>query len=509
MILFFISFYVFYVIIVDCSYWNKGLNNIEIDNDKNKYSCAIRSPKKCYMNAFLNFFDFSKMIEYNCDSPKYQSTFFETLENYTFYYDSIFDDNVSVLNFPLTNNGNYSGDEFNNNNNFARKVISNIKGDSEKDMKNSEVFLLKEGKYSTIEMEIKKNDNLSKERKKMSNLGSKIKNIILIYIDSLSRQQFHRQLHTFSNLLSDLFNNAHANYESFEFLKYHTFDNHNLHYSINSIFYGSNTLLNEYSEGVNKPMSILSHLKNNGFITAQSANICSKHLSGSYYNAFKEEFDHENIAMFCDTSYSITDQKKKNIKGIHSSLKRCLFGKNTFEYVINYGKLFWDAYPENNKFLQLGLFDGNERTGEVVKYLDDNLVDFILDLLNQGKFYKTALFLVSGKGEIEAGIFNKNINSEYFYEKNLGSWFIVLNKYGIEDEILQNVRNNTQKFVTPYDVYESLLSIIYDCYNIDCSEKIKHRSINGISAFNSISGFERNCEMYKEISQNRCHCKKY
>ena len=66
-----------------------------------------------------------------------------------------------------------------------------------------------------------------------------------------------------------------------------------------------------------------------------------------------------------------------------------------------------------------------------------------------------------------------------------------------------------QNFVTPYDVYDTLLSIIYDCYDINCTEKIKHRSINGISAFNSINGFERNCEKYKEISENGCHCKKY
>ena len=506
-LLIFIGFYSCYAIIVNCSYWNKGFNNIEIDNDKNKYSCRIQKPNKCYINAFDGFFDFSKMMDYNCNAQK--SSFSETVENYTLYYDVIFDDNVSVLNFPMTNNENYSGDEFNNGYNFARKVISNIKGDTEKDLENSEVFLIKDGKYGTIEMNIKKNKTLIEKRRKNLDHSSKIKNIIFIYFDSLSRPQFHRQLHSFSSLLSGLLDDAHTNYESFEFLKYHTFDNYNLHHSINSIFYGSSTLQNEYQTEEDKPQHILSHLKKNGFITAQSANICSKHLSGSYYSSFNDEFDHENVGMFCDTNYFIVDQKKKNIKGPHSSLKRCLFGKNTFEYVINYGKIFWDTYPENNKFLQLGFFDGNERTGEVVKYLDEFLVDFILDIINQGKFYKTALFLVSSKGEIEAGIFNKNINSEYFYEKNLGSWFMLINKYGVEDEIIQNIRNNIQKFVTPYDVYESMLSIIYDCYDIDCGGRIKHRSNNGNSVFNNINGYERNCELYKEISEYQCHCKMY
>lgn len=504
----FISFYIFYYLVLNCSYWNKGLNGVQIDNNKNKYSCKIRSPSKCYISAFDNVFDFSKMLDYKCDSQNMKFTFLETLENYSLYYDAEFEDNVSVLNFPLTNNEQYSGFEFNNENNFGRKVITNIKGDSKKDIQNSEIFLIKDGKYSTIEMNMNKNHTLIRERKKKENASSKIKNIIFIYFDSLSRQQFLRQLQTFSNILSDLYDSSNTNYESLEFLKYHTFNNYN-HQSLNSLFYGTSILHNEYNNEDEKPMHILSHLKNNGFITAQSANICSKHLSGSYFNSFKDEFDHENIAMFCDPNYSIVDPKKKYIKGIHSSLKRCLFGRDTFEYVFDYGKMFWETYSENNKFLRLGFFDGNENSGEVVKYLDNYLVDFLLDIINKGKFLNTMLFLVSSSGEIEAGIFDKKRKSEFFYEKNLGSWFMIINKYGLDKKIIENIKKNMQNFVTPYDVYDTLLSIIYDCYDINCTEKIKHRSINGISAFNSINGFERNCEKYKEISENGCHCKKY
>ena len=502
------TIYFIYLIATSCSYWNKGLSNFTIDNDKNKYSCKISSPDKCYIYTFDRAFDFSRMMNYNCETAQNIPTYYEILENYSLYYDTEFKDNISVLNFPLTNNGNYSGEEFNNENNFARKVITNIKGGLEKDI-NSEIFLIKDGKEGKIEMSINKNKTLVEERKMSTNFSGKIRNIIFIYFDSLSRTQFHRKLKTFSGFLSDIFNNAHSNYESFEFFKYHTLNNYNLHQSNNLMFYGTNTLLTDYINEEEKPLHILSHLKNKGYITAQSTNICSKHLSSSYYKSFQEEFDHENIAMFCDPSYFITNPKKKNIKGIHSSLKRCLFGKNSFEYVINYGKLFWDAYAESNKFLRLGFFDGNERSGEVIRYLDDELVDFIVKLINEGKFYKTALFLVSSKGEIEAGIYNKNKKSEYFFEKNLGSWFIIMNKYGIEDEIIQNVRNNMQNFVTPYDVYDSLLSIINNCYNSECYTKISHKSENGNSIFNNINGYERNCENYKEIKENGCHCIKY
>ena len=504
-----VGFYILYLVNISCNYWNTGLKNTYIDNDKNKYSCKIISPSKCYMKAFGNFFDFSEMRGYKCDTLPNEPTYGEILENYNLYFDTQFDENVSVLNFPLTNNGNYSGDEFNNENNFARTVNINIKGSKQKDINNSEIFLVRKEKQGNIEMNIIRNKTLAEERIKKTNNSVKLKNIILIYFDSLSRQQLHRKLKSLSGFLSDIYDRGHPNYESFEFLKYHTFENYNLHQSINTMFYGTDSIFNNYDNIEDKPLHILSHLKQNGYVTAQSANICSKKLSSNYYNLFQDEFDYENIAMFCDPNYFITNQKISNIKGRHSSLIRCMYGKNTFEYILEYGKIFWETYGDCNKFLRLGFFDGNEKSGEVIKYMDDSLVSFIIDLINGGKFYKTILFLVSGKGEIEMGIYDKNKKSEFYFEKHLGSFFIILNKYGIVDEIMQNVRNNIQNFVTPYDVYDTMLSVIYDCFDINCLEKIKHKSTNGNSVFNNINGFERNCEKYKEIKENSCHCKKY
>ena len=503
------GFYILYLINISCNYWYKGLKNISIDNDKNKYSCKIVAPSKCYMKGFDGFFDFTGMRGYTCDTLPNEPTFLEIMDNYNLYFDTQLDENVSVLNFPLTNNGNYSGDVFNNDNTFAKKVNINIKGSQEKDTYNSEIFLVRKEKLGNIEMNINRNKTLVEERLKKTNNLFKLKNIIFFYFDSLSRQQLHRKLKDLSGFLSDIFDRAHTNYESFEFLKYHTFENYNLHQSINAMFYGTDSLLNNYDNNTEVPLHILSHLKQNGYITAQSANICSKKLSSNYYNLFQDEFDHENIAMFCDPNYFVTNQKVSNIKGIHSSLIRCMHGKNTFEYILEYGKLFWETYGDCNKFLRLGFFDGNEKSGEVIKFLDEILVNFIIDLINGGKFHKTILFLVSGKGDIEIGIFDKNKKSEFYFEKNLGSFFIVLNKYGIADEIVQNVRNNMQNFVTPYDVYDTMLSAIYDCYDFNCLEKIKHKSTNGNSVFNNINGFERNCEKYKEIKENDCHCKKY
>lgn len=500
-----IGFYFF----ISCDYWSKGLKEIEIDNNKKKYSCKMKTPKLCYINGLNGIFDFSKLTGYICEDVDFK--FGDVITNLNLYYDTGFDENITVLNYPFTNNENFSKNEYDNQNNLAREVFANIKGGNNKDYKNSEVFLMKNDfGHGYIEMKINKNYTLIEERNKILT-NPKIKNILFIYLDSLSRPHFHRQFSSLSSLLQDLYANSHLNFESFQFLKYHIFDESDQYLntkSINSLFYGQDILYNTYNNITEKPQNILTHLKQNGFITGQSSNICSKHLS-SYHKILNEEFDHENIAMFCDLNYNMVNKKNANIKGINSVLRRCLYGKDSFEYVLEYGKLFWETYSDNKKFLRLGFFDGNERTGEVVKYLDGKLTDFIIDIINNGRFYRTALFFVSSKGGIEYGIFDKMKYSEFFHEKNLGTFFILMNKYGMNETILNNMRNNVQIFVTPYDVYDSLLSIIYDCYNQECFDKIKFKSKNGNSIFNEINGYERNCDTYNEIKDSNCQCKKY
>ena len=104
------------------------------------------------------------------------------------------------------------------------------------------------------------------------------------------------------------------------------------------------------------------------------------------------------------------------------------------------------------------------------------------------------------------GIFNK-MTTEYFYEKNLGSFFLVLHKGGIEQDIIDKIKLNEQSFVTAYDIYDTLLSIGYDCYDDNCWKKINNKSKNGKSVFSLIDGKNRNCNFYySEIKDNECFC---
>ena len=494
------GFITIYLLLVNCSYWDKGLGDKKIDNDKNKYTCKIIRPNTCYMDMLGYLFDFSKMTNYDCDKNN-NPLFNDIIDNYILYYDKEFSEDINVLNYPKTALMNlYSESE----GSLDKKVINNITGTEEKDLINSEVFLVRNKSHASIEMNINKNVTLEKERKSLSIPNAKIKNIIMIYFDTLSRAHFHRRFSDFSSFISDLDDLTNNNYASFEFMKYHTFGTEGFNPTLLSMFFGKNSFTHE------KPIHIISHLKKKGFITAQSANVCSQNLNKNInYEIINDKFDYENIAMFCDPLYNLANVKNSNIKGINSSIKRCLYGKNSYEYVFNYGKIFWDAYPNNNKFLLLGLFDGSEKSGEVVKYMDNALSDFLLDLINKKKFHRTALFLVSSTGELKMGIYNK-MNTEYFYEKNLGSFFLVLHRAGIEQDIIDKIKINEQSFVTAYDIYDSLLSIGYNCYDDNCWKEIKNKSKNGKSVFSLIDGKKRNCNFYfSEIKDNECFCYDY
>ena len=60
-----------------------------------------------------------------------------------------------------------------------------------------------------------------------------------------------------------------------------------------------------------------------------------------------------------------------------SILRRCFYGKDSFEYNFEYFKQFWINYQNNRKYFRLDFIDAHEGTGEVIKYLDQPLFNFL------------------------------------------------------------------------------------------------------------------------------------
>jgi len=503
-ILVFPFFYYIYGTNKGCKEWNYGLNNIKIKNNKNEDKCYIEKPTKCFIYLFDGFFDFTLITGRKCNSSKKEkklllSFLSNNLHNYTeFAY-------PNTIKFPF---GDMQNPKY-----LQNYILENIYNPKDKNAKyyteNPEIILKfdKNGK-GKITMKITPNETLIKERRELSKKSeSKIKNILIMYIDSISRNHFKRKLPLTSQLIEKYLyekkgknskKEKNKNFNSFQFLKYHNFKAITQK-NVIPMFYGN-------SNKITNQINILENIKKNGFITAQSIDLCSLELydlGGNYkIDVPWSKFDHENQVLFCDPNYNNPDENFNPFNGPFSIIKRCLYGKEVNDYVFDYGYQFLKAYKNEKKFLRLGFQEGHESSLELIKYIDLKLKNFIQFFIDNYYDNDSVIFIISDHGNNMVSLHNLIKSNDYFIEKTLGTLFIFLPKNDIFDNYFDNLYYNQQKLVTPYDIFFSL------CYLIDVDGNGDKNK--GQSLFQKINGLERSCENYNDFDDKKdCHCINY
>ena len=203
--------------------------------------------------------------------------------------------------------------------------------------------------------------------------------------------------------------------------------------------------------------------------------------------------------MFCDPNYYNPENRFTPYMGPYSIRRRCLYGKDTFEYVLEYGEKFWETYINDHKFLRLSFQDAHEGTLEVVKYLDVKLAKFLENFEKKKYLDDTAIFFVSDHGNNMIGFYNILQVEDYVTEKTLGTWFMILpKKINIDEKFIEI---NQQRIVSPYDIHDTLL----DMFGYRFEDKVYSRK--GKSIFYEINGLERDCKYYsQDILPIWCRC---
>ena len=252
---------------------------------------------------------------------------------------------------------------------------------------------------------------------------------------------------------------------------------------------------------------ILKFMKERGFVTGQSINLCSRELFVTMNNCLNKvefsDFDHENVAMFCDANYYNRDRPYPFLQGGFSIIRRCLYGRDAFEYVLEYGTKFWEAYSENKKFLRLGFIDAHERSEEVIKYMDGPLTEFLENLFEKKLLENTAIFFVSDHGNGMYGYYRYIQADDFLFERTLAFWFMILHGYNDKEQI-ENLKENMQTLLTPYDIFDTLSDIIFDEVNME----VHTRENLGSSVFRKIDAKNRDCMKYTEWPLDEmCHCR--
>ena len=283
----------------NCDGWGKGLNNTSIINDDNKYDCEIQFPTKCTYKLIYYFQDYTRLFGKTCSKYIKENSKENLIEKSKSPY---FNSTTTHFGFPLSNKDpssikNLNRESFENNF-FDNLVDMDNKAILEKYFKNKipEVSVdFTNNIQGKININLHFNETLSQERKKLEkNSEPYSNNILIIYIDALSRQNAIRELKKTLNFIEQFmsyqggFNKKYPDekYHSFEFFKYHTFIGHT---SINFplLFYGQNRT-------VKNKVLINKYFKMNGYVTNLAHDSCLRDNTLCDHEFIEDEvYDHE------------------------------------------------------------------------------------------------------------------------------------------------------------------------------------------------------------------------
>ena len=480
-----------------CDNWEKGLNNTSIDNDKDKYGCIIVTPKYCQYKLFSPYQDYTKILDLNCSlkNSNYRKKILEKSDS------PYITKETKRFGYPLTNKGlmalldglddkvlkKYVADNlFDLDNNYKNFTESEITVDFSKDP------------LGELIIDLKYNESLSKERKKLEYLNNPYSNnILILFLDSVGRaaslRQLNKTLSFFEKFISyeGGFNQnfPEQKFHSFQFFKYQSFKGRTSG-NFPRIYYGN------VREAKNIT-SITKYFKENGFITNYVCDICKKDNARTLHNmTFSELYDHQML--LCDT----------NSPRYSKPIRKCFYGKDNIAFLLEYSEQFWRKYQNNRKFSNIIINTAHEGTMEVLKYVDEIIYNHLYSLYNDNLLKDSSIFLLSDHG---VGVESIYYAFKFFaLEAELPMLYIIINdrKNVTYKEQYFNIHKNQQTFITAYDIYNTINHLLYgDKYKYIqnlTDENPTPKSPLGISLFEYINAKDRKSKDYEYMKHNIC-----
>lgn len=511
-----IIFAVFYIKNKDkyyCKNWDKGINNTYINGNESEHQCSIKIPKKrCLIEILSPILDFSKILNIKCEKRKEEEKYLlKEKSNLKNSY------KINKIGFPITIGDveEIKGKPALYSFSLYKYVLNNLIDLENKNITNNltlskkypEIILdYTSDPYGQIIINVNYDEKLSLKRKQLEKNKSS-NNIIFIFLDNLSRVHFYRQYKRTVQFLKKFFDykgfsiNNGQKFHGFEFMKYHKFEGATLHNAI-PMFCG--VPFNRNS----KMISIVKELKKLGYITCNVQDICHKELMGigkmKSYSYI--EFDHEYAAPNCDPN--IYKYGFGFLFGENQIIRKCSYGKEMFEYSLDYAQKFWKSYNYNKRFLRIVNTYAHEYSGENSKYADNALFNFLNDLFNTNQLENTNVFITGDHGFALMGIYKFLYSTDWEIEQHLPIFILLVpdQKNVSYHEQYSNILKNQYTLITSFDIYYTIRDIIY-------GSKYKEPPLNGNkndgeSVFKFINSNKRKCNKYKGIRKCQCIIKK-
>ena len=163
------------------------------------------------------------------------------------------------------------------------------------------------------------------------------------------------------------------------------------------MYYGTNDFLETESE------YIFHYFKNNGYVIGSFADEWEFDPVYNDTRAFNQSFvtfDNYGGSVACDMNYDSTLEMDIVLdKGRNSQYRRCLYGQEMHNIQLNYIKQFWDVYQGNRKAFRSRFNENHEATGELIKYNDNDAVEFLEYFKAKGYLEDTIIYFISDHGQ--------------------------------------------------------------------------------------------------------------
>ena len=490
--------FIIYYFNTNCNNFYKGLGGVDLENNPKTDKCYFIRPNYCSMKFLDPFFDMSKLKGDCTGRWNSKKRFLKHLDKRLSSINHFYYPRIEFAPIEKT----FTDKIFN----YVYEHIDGVK-ENPAEAEKAEVFLDFENDIGKIRINVKRNETLIQEREALAKKNEvKFDNVYVFFLDHLSRNHFIKRMKKLTKSFEEMLysknvknenNNKNSRYKkfnSYQFIKYQNLQGATP-FNMYPLFYG--VPINDKT-GV----SVTKFYKEKGFITANTVNSCYRdlyHINPLVTPAIN--FDHENVPMFCDTNLLDPDMFWAYEQGENSIFRKCLYGKDSHSYMIEYMTQFLEAYKDQRKYMRMCFEDSHEATMQVVKYLDEPLTNFLNLIIDKYSNNKTAFIFLTDHGGKLPGPYAVLFVEEFIFEAELAALFIMLpeNNTKYDKNI---VLKNEKRFLSNYDVYHTLLDFI----NVDESEIVGFRKQFGQSLLTEVDGMKRDCET---AGVKGCYCHNY
>ncbi|CAG9322489.1 unnamed protein product [Blepharisma stoltei] len=358
---------------------------------------------------------------------------------------------------------------------------------------------------------------------KLNITDSKPQTVLIILIDSVSRNHFYNTLtDTVDFLNKTIVNGKYSkNYAIYDFLINGAHGENTLPNLIPMMF-GYNYTTHKQKT---KNLSLKKFEDKEKYIALQNEILWKFYKDLGYVTLFEWETKWDFLAdavgrkILCDHVATSFWRGAAEINGFSDFIdkQRCIGINHSHQYMFDYAKQFLENYKSHNKFGYLHTVAGHEITGSVIKSMDTDLwafLDWILNFHNENN-EDLAILLASDHG-LHMGPWDRYEEGKI---ENLTPFtFLITNKdllRKIGKNSHENLMHNTKRMMTKFDINLTLKNLGLATYgkiaeNSDIYKNWKKRTgvKDAVSLFLEKISDNRNCEDVG-IPAYWCKCSKF